>query len=107
MSREGLVYRELFLRSFFPVKAPERVTNQLVTTMRDVDFPQGTVIFRAGDPPDQLFFIADGTVRLEAEGEKPWVFETASIIGILDAGLQRPHKRSAVAATDVHAIVID
>jgi CRP-like cAMP-binding protein len=101
------IERELFIRSFFPVKAPERVTNQLVATMRDVDFPKGTVIFNAGDPPDQLFFISSGTVRLEADGEKPWIFESASVIGILDAGLRRPHKRSAVAGTDVHAIVID
>jgi CRP-like cAMP-binding protein len=104
---DPLVERELFIRSFFPTKPPERVTNQLVATMRDVDFPAGAVIFRAGDPPDQLFFISSGSVRLEAEGEKPWIFETASVIGILDAGLRRPRKRTCVAATKVHAIVID
>jgi CRP-like cAMP-binding protein len=102
-----MVHRELFLRSFFPVKAPERVTNQLVASMRDVDFAAGTTIFRAGDPPDQLFFISDGKVRLEAPGEKPWIFETTSVIGILDAGLRRAYRRTAVAVTDVHAIVID
>jgi CRP-like cAMP-binding protein len=107
MTRDGLVQRELFIRSFFPVKPPERVTNQLVATMRDVDFAAGTTIFRAGDPPDQLFFISDGSVRLELDGEKPWIFEKTSIIGILDAGLRRAHRRSAVAVTDVHAIVID
>ena len=104
---DAIVQRELFIRSFFPVKPPERVTNQLVATMRDVDFPAGAVIFRAGDPPDQLFFISSGTVRLEAPGEKPWIFETASVIGILDAGLRRPRKRTCIASTNVHAIVID
>jgi CRP-like cAMP-binding protein len=104
---DTMVQRELFIRSFFPAKPPERVTAQLVATMRDVDFPAGAIIFRAGDPPDQLFFISSGKVRLEADGEKPWIFESASVIGILDAGLRRKRKRTCVAETKVHAIVID
>ncbi len=107
MSRDDAVQRELFIRTFFAMAAPERVTNQLVASMRDVEFPAGAIIFHAGDPPDQLFFVSSGTVRLEAEGEKPWTFETTSVIGILDAALQRNHARTAVAGTEVHAIVID
>jgi CRP-like cAMP-binding protein len=101
------IQRELFVRGFFTVRPPDRVTNQLVASMRDVNFAASATIFEAGDPPDQVFFIVDGTVRLDAGGEKPWVFERESLIGILDAGMRRPRKRRAVAVTQVRAIVID
>lgn len=108
MSRDdALVVRELFIRSFFPTRPPDRVANQFVASMRDIDFPAGTEIFHAGDPPSRLFFVVTGRVRLEAPGENPWILENESVIGILDAGLQRPHKRTAIAETHVHAIAMD
>lgn len=108
MSRDdSMVVRELFVRSFFQARPPDRVTNQFVASMRDVELTAGTEVFRAGDPPDQLFFVVTGRVRLEAPGEKPWILQDESVIGILDAGMRRPHKRTAVAETDVRAIVMD
>lgn len=100
------VERELFIRSFFSVNPPPRVTNQFVAAMEEVRFEEGEVIYRSGESPDNIYFIIDGAVRLEAPGQAPWELQEHSIVGIIDAALKRPHARTAIASRPVDGIVM-
>lgn len=100
------VEHELFIRSFFAETPPAAVATQLAARMNDVFFEPGEVLYSAGEQADSIFFVASGTVRLEAEGQEPWVFQDDAMIGILDAALGRPYARTAVAVTETQALVM-
>ena len=98
--------RELFLRSFFAVRPPQRVAQSLVAVMRDHDFDEGDVVYEKGEAPSTVFFLVEGRVDLIDDDEEPWVFDEESIIGIMDATLDRPRIRQAVARTPSHLLSI-
>lgn len=100
------VEHELFLRSFFDLRPPERMVQQLVTGLRDVFFPAGSELYRQGDAAENLFFLIRGEVSLETEGEEPWLFGPQSMLGVLDASLGRAHSRTARVRRDVAALTM-
>jgi len=101
------VEHELFIRTFFAVQPPLRVMNQFASNVRDVYVDRGDVIFERGSPPRRIFFVVDGTVRMEDARGLKWVFGSRSLIGIGDANIGRPHARTAVADTDAHLLAVD
>lgn len=110
MSDEPVLRRvehELFIRSFLGINPPAGVAAQLAARMRDLRVTGGQTLYRAGEPADRLFFLVGGHVRLELDGDDPWNLEEHSAIGILDAALDRPYSRTAVAIRATHLIEID
>lgn len=102
------VEHELFMRSFFAISPPQRVTRQITASVRDVYFEPGEVVFEANTPPRVLYFVVDGEVDMAEphEDASAWTFGPMSLIGIVDANLGRPHARTARAKTDLHLLGI-
>ncbi len=104
---ETKISREIFLRSFFAVRPPQRVAQALVALMNDHDFEPGEVIFEIGDMPTDVYFVVDGEIHLDqGEDTAPWVFNEQSVIGISDATLDRPRARRAIARAPSHLLSI-
>ncbi|MET0413085.1 MAG: cyclic nucleotide-binding domain-containing protein [Polyangiaceae bacterium] len=101
------VERELFLRSMLFGRALGSGAKQLARGMRERSFEAGSLLFEAGAPSDDMYFIVSGSVRLSAPGVPDWEFGPSSVVGAVDADLDRPHARTARALTDVEALVLN
>jgi CRP-like cAMP-binding protein len=80
------------------------VLDRMTSVVAEEDVEAGKRLFARGEPPELIFFVQDGRVRLEREGQNPWIFEGRSVIGVFDAVLERPHERTAVAETRLHLL---
>jgi CRP-like cAMP-binding protein len=80
------------------------VIDRMTSVVEEEDVPAGKRLFAEGEPPESIFFIRDGRLRLERDGATPWVFEGRTAIGVFDALLDRPHARTAIAETDLHLL---
>jgi CRP-like cAMP-binding protein len=98
------VTREVFLRAMAPSKAAASTAGALADLIEDVFFDKGSRIWRRGEAPEHIFFIVAGTVRLELEGAESWEFSERSVVGVIDAALERPRARTAICKTHVHAL---
>lgn len=101
------VERELFLRSMLLGRPLASGAKQLGRGMRERHFEAGSVLYEAGAPSDDVYFIVSGNVRLTAPGVPDWEFGPSSVVGTLDADLERPHTRTARALSDVEALVLN
>jgi CRP-like cAMP-binding protein len=104
-SRLGAVQRELFMRSM-AIGALSSAARQLGNAMREVFFEAGSVIYELGSPADDVYFIVSGSVKLVRDGAPAWELGPRSVVGGMDADLDRPRSRTAVALTDVEALVL-
>lgn len=100
------VERELFLRSMMLGRPLASGARQLGRGMREQFYEAGSVIYELGTPADDVFFIVQGTVRMSAPGVPDWEFGANSVVGTVDADLDRPRTRTAVAVTDVEALAL-
>jgi CRP-like cAMP-binding protein len=100
------VEHELFIRSFFDLRPPDRMVQQLSAGLRDVMFATGSEIYHQGDAAENLYFLIRGEVSLEAPGEEPWTFGPQSMLGVLDASAGRPHSRTAHVVREVSALTM-
>ncbi len=87
---------ELLVRTFLGVDPPDRMMRQLAAVVRDFDAPPGTVLYEQGTPPGELFLVANGVVALIGDDGSRWEFEGQSLLGVVDATLDRPMTRRAV-----------
>ncbi|HTV23838.1 MAG TPA: cyclic nucleotide-binding domain-containing protein [Polyangiaceae bacterium] len=85
--------RELFVRALMPTMHGEGAA-RIAALLEARDLPEGAILFREGDPPDQFFFVVEGRVVLEAEGLPDWVFGDRSLVGMVDMNAGRPHRRT-------------
>jgi CRP-like cAMP-binding protein len=84
--------RELFVRSFMPdLRGIAAV--RMASMLEPRELPAGTWLFRAGEAPDQFFFVLEGRVAMELAGHRPWIFGARSLVGMLDMNLGRPRRR--------------
>ncbi|MBW2453098.1 MAG: cyclic nucleotide-binding domain-containing protein [Deltaproteobacteria bacterium] len=102
----GQVERHIFLRAVLSGVDVGAAAGALVSMIRDAYFPAGTVIYREGESSDHLYFVVDGVVSLNRPGQEPWIMDPRSVFGALDASLDRPHDRTAVAVDDVHVMLL-
>lgn len=93
---------ELLVRTFLGVEPPDRMMRQLAAVVRDFEAPVGTVLYERGDPPGELFLVANGVVALVGEDGSRWVFEGQSLLGVVDATLDRPMSRTATVESDAY-----
>src|SRR5690349_9390925 len=99
------VARQIFLRTMGPARALLMTTHRMADLMEDVYFSKGSYIYRKGEAPVDIYFVVSGVIHLKSdESSNPWVMESRSIIGILDANLERPRVRDAIAVTNVHLL---
>ncbi len=80
------------------------VIDRMTSIVEEEDVPAGKRLFAEGEPPESIFFVREGRVRLERDGTGPWLFEGRTVIGVFDALLDRPHARTAIAETDLHLL---
>jgi CRP-like cAMP-binding protein len=104
LDRRHAVERELFLRATIGRVLPS--TRQLVDALREVTFEKGTIIYAAGTLADEIFFIMHGRVGLSKPGGLEHEFGPGSVVGILDVEQGRARARTAVALSDVEALVL-
>lgn len=100
------IERELFLRTFANVGPRAAIAAWLADAMDDAYLDAGATLFRAGDPADYVYFIVRGEVELRDEDGRTWRFGERALLGALDAVLERRLTKTAVARTEVHALVL-
>jgi CRP-like cAMP-binding protein len=100
------VQRSLFARTLFGQPEMNHAVESVAAVIRDVHFDEGTVIYREGGTSTHIYFILEGQVALETPGEPTWTFGTRDGFGFQDAMRDRPHARTAVALSDVHALAL-
>lgn len=87
----------------------EEESAALARYAREISFPAGTCIFKAGSPGDCCYFIDEGRVRIELNRNE---LDSEDVLGYLDAGSVlgeiaildgQPRSASAYAHTDIQA----
>lgn len=106
-AQAAAIARQIFLRVFSSGIPTGGVASQLAPRMHEEVVPAGTILFRRGEAANRLFFIVRGRVELAQPGAKTWSFETGAVLGALDVFQDRPHARTAVALTEVQALVLE
>jgi CRP-like cAMP-binding protein len=97
--------RELFL-SVLTGGAPLEtwVIDRMTAIVDEEDVEAGKRLFAQDEPPEFIFFVREGRLRMVREGHPAWLFEGRTVIGVFDALLDRPHTRTAVAETHLHLL---
>jgi CRP-like cAMP-binding protein len=85
--------REIMLRSAFPMM-PAAAHARFVEVLETIDAETGQVLFSPGEAAERIYFLTHGRVVMEAVDERPWFFEPVAVVGVIDATLERPRKRS-------------
>jgi CRP-like cAMP-binding protein len=80
------------------------VIDRMTSVVDEEDVEAGKRLFARDEPPEFIFFVREGRVRLEREGHPAWLLEGRSVIGVFDGILDRPHARTAVAETSLHLL---
>lgn len=100
-----LVERMFFLTEVLPFKRAD--TNALAGMARELEetrIPRGTVLWRSGDPGDDLQLVVAGMIRCETDAAQHFSFGPGSAVGALDATSDRRRWYAAIAETDVVAL---
>jgi CRP-like cAMP-binding protein len=100
------IERELFVRRMTWTEMTENQLAQWLSTFRDVVFLKGETIYAKGAASDHIYFLSEGDVELSSPEHDSWQFTGTSVIGILDAMVDRPHSRTATAISDVKGLVL-
>lgn len=85
--------RELFVRAFMPDLQSDGAL-RLAAELQADEVPAGALLYRAGEPPEEFFFVLEGQVVMEAPGLPTYTFGDRSLVGMLDMTAGRPHRRS-------------
>lgn len=93
-ARDLQLERELFVRALMPSMRGSGAA-RIAAILEPRELPAETYLFRTGEPPEQFFFIVDGHVSMEVDGQAPWTFGPRSLVGMTDMTMDRPHRRSA------------
>ena len=100
------IERELFVRRMTWTAMTENQITQWSSHFRDVVFYRGDTIYAEGTASDHIYFFSEGDVELSSPEHDSWRFTGTSVIGILDAIIDRPHSRTATAMSDVKGVVL-
>lgn len=98
--RQARLSRELFLATFTPPGSSELESwlfQRLMTAFEELTVEEGEVLFSRGEPPYYIYFIRDGSFRLEREGAASLIFNGRWVLGSFDVLAERPRSRTAIA----------
>ena len=105
LSETARVNREVFLKSLVPrSRGTFWASGRIAVAMEDVDARAGDVLFEAGTPADQYYFVVTGEIEMVRPGARSWPVTGPGLVGVIDAALARPHARKAVAKTDARLL---
>ena len=105
-ARAVAVERQLEVRSLLGRIVTGTAANQLAAASREIFFPAGKVVYRQGDRAAHIHFVVSGNIELSTDGQESWSFGPRSVIGVLDAELDREYSRTARASADSRVIVV-
>ena len=80
------------------------VTDRLTAMLEEQQVSAGDCIFSAGEPPDHLYFVRQGSLEIVREGRPSDILEGPRAVGLLDALVERPRSRSAYARTPLELL---
>ena len=72
-----------------------------------VDFPAGSVIFRQGDPGEEMYLIKEGVVEIQTDAGFVAKLEAGDIFGEMSLIGDEPRSATAAALTDCSLIPVD
>lgn len=104
--RDRTIERQIFLRTLNIARPLGSAAKQLAEAMQDRLIPAGSRIYRRGDHAGHIYFVLKGEVELKLEGAESWKLTPPSVVGILDVQQDRARERTAIALSDVHALVL-
>jgi CRP-like cAMP-binding protein len=97
--------REVILSTFAgESRALTWAFRRISAAMQDVHLQAGEVAFEQGASANHVYFIVDGSVKLT--GKREMTFGPKSVIGAIDAFLERPTSWTAVATTRAHLLKV-
>jgi CRP-like cAMP-binding protein len=96
--------RSLWLRSLDGDVARQHRVDDLSLRMREIVFPVGSWLYRAGDSAERMYFIASGVVRHGSEGRV--LFGEGDVLGFVDGVLSRPHALDAQVLVETVALCL-
>jgi CRP-like cAMP-binding protein len=100
-----LVAREVFLSSFAGnPRGFAWAVRRIAAAMKDLSVAPEGIVYRAGEPPDHLYFVVSGEVKLVKPGAADRILGGRSFIGSPDVLLDRPRSRTAVATAPTHIL---
>jgi hypothetical protein len=82
-------------------------TLQLAMIASEQRVARGDVIYRRDDPPDLMYTVVDGRVRLDGPGGERRGVGPAGRFGVHDILSERPRASTAVAEEDTHLLAIE
>ena len=97
--------REIYLRSMFPAM-PAAAHARFIDLLEDVEIGEGETLFSPGEAADRFYFMISGSVVMEREGFAPWPFGPLSVVGVIDAMLERPRVRGCRALAPCRLMAI-
>ena len=89
--------RELFLAAAAPPSIPAWAIERMASVLEEQSIEEGQALFTAGEPPEFIYFMRHGRLRMTGEGRPPLTFEGRWVLGSFDVLLDRPHQRTATA----------
>jgi CRP-like cAMP-binding protein len=100
--------RELFLAAFgLPIDVIEPwVIDRITSLLSERWIDAGSTLYREGDPPDHLYFMLEGAIRLTREGSPPWTMRGRWVVGVLEGMTDVPRMRTATALVDFQAMQV-
>ncbi len=100
--------RELFLASFGVSLSDLEpwVLDRSTSLFVDRWVPTGTVLYREGEPPDDMYFMLDGTVRLSRDAAPPWILKGRWVVGALEGIVATTRTRTATALSEFQVMAV-
>jgi CRP-like cAMP-binding protein len=89
--------RELFLAAVAPPSIPSWAIERMASVLEDQALEEGHVLFKAGDPPEFLYLMRDGRIRMTLEGGAPLTFQGRWALGGFEVLTDHAYRRTATA----------
>lgn len=92
--------RELFIAAFAPPGVTEIESwfrTRLMAAFEEFSVQAGDRLYSEGDPSDYVYFVRDGSFRLQRGGAGDLVFRGRWVLGSFDVLADRPRPRTAIA----------
>jgi CRP-like cAMP-binding protein len=98
--------RELFLSAMAGDDAQVSAValDLLASALEEDELSAGGTLFGSGEPAEMVYFMRDGRAKVTLDSGKYWIVEGRWAFGGLEALLERPFVRTAVALTDLHLL---
>jgi CRP-like cAMP-binding protein len=89
--------RELFLAAAAPPSIPPWAIERMASFLEEQALEEGQVLFRAGDPPEFIYLMRDGRIRMTLEGGAPLTFQGRWALGGFEVLTDHAYRRTATA----------